>query len=83
MLGAIATVNMARHFVIAGGHTAEMLSLACKLDLTVYRPRCYVVGQTDALGRSKAAAAEQKYVKPAGVKPFDSVTFKVGIKRTC
>lgn len=50
----------------SGGHTAEMLSLACKLDPTVYRPRCYVVGQTDALGRSKAAAAEQKYVKPAG-----------------
>ena len=46
-------------FVITGGHTAEMLALASKLDKTVYQPRCYVVGHTDSLGSVKAAAAEK------------------------
>lgn len=43
----------------SGGHTAEMLALASKLDKTVYQPRCYVVGHTDSLGSVKAAAAEK------------------------
>ncbi|KAL0021265.1 hypothetical protein WJX79_001676 [Trebouxia sp. C0005] len=36
-----------------------MLALAGRLDKERYKPRCYVVGQTDALGPAKAAAAEQ------------------------
>ena len=54
--------------VFSGGHTAEMLALASKLDPALYTPRCYVVGQTDALGRSKAAAAEKTWTADAGVK---------------
>ena len=46
-------------FVTPGGHTAEMLALAGRLDKERYKPRCYVVGQTDSLGPAKAAAAEQ------------------------
>ena len=49
------------HYVIgaAGGHTAEMLALVNQLDKDIFQPRCYVVGDTDALGPSKAASAEQ------------------------
>lgn len=43
----------------SGGHTAEMLALAGRLDKERYKPRCYVVGQTDSLGPAKASAAEE------------------------
>lgn len=43
----------------SGGHTAEMLALTRQLDQGRFRPRCYVVAATDALGPIKAAASEQ------------------------
>ena len=36
-----------------------MLYLVQNLDKVVFRPRCYIVGKTDALGVTKATAAEE------------------------
>lgn len=44
---------------VVGGHTAEMLALTGQLDTDRYQPRCYVIGATDTLGPSKAAASER------------------------
>lgn len=55
------TMNTAQHrfACLLGGHTAEMLALTRQLDQGRFRPRCYVVAATDALGPIKAAASEQ------------------------
>lgn len=47
-----------QHCCVTGGHTAEMLSLVQHLDKSLFSPRCYVVGSTDALGVAKATATE-------------------------
>ena len=43
---------------LAGGHTAEMLTLTAHLNKQRYTPRCYVVAATDRMGTAKAHAAE-------------------------
>ena len=61
----------------AGGHTAEMLALASQLDRDKFRPRCYVIGDTDALGPSKAAAAEDCLVSSVSTcEPVRAASYK-------
>ena len=46
---------------LVGGHTAEMLMLVDKLDRTYYRPRVYVVAETDKMSSNKALRREQDW----------------------
>ena len=41
-----------------GGHTAEMITLLKKMDFSFYRPRHYVVAETDRMSSNKAATLE-------------------------
>jgi hypothetical protein len=43
---------------VAGGHTAEMLTLVGHMDKERYSPRCYVVAETDKMGAQKAWTSE-------------------------
>ena len=47
---------------IAGGHTAEMMTLLGSFDRSIYTPRNYVVAATDAMSGQKATAFENQKI---------------------
>ena len=42
----------------SGGHTTEMMALAASLDKETFRPRSYIVAETDQLSRQKVTERE-------------------------
>ena len=53
----------------SGGHTAEMFALLESLELSHYRPRCYVVAATDSGSAAKAHAFEAAAAARLGSEP--------------
>ena len=42
----------------SGGHTTEMMALAASLDKGTFRPRSYIVAETDQLSRQRVTEGE-------------------------
>jgi hypothetical protein len=45
-----------------GGHTSEMLSMLCGIDLKTFSPRHYIISNTDKIGESKITDFEKNEV---------------------
>lgn len=46
--------------IYVGGHTAEMFSMLSGVDLKIFTPRHYVIGDTDKIGENKMTNFEKE-----------------------